>query len=337
MTTGVHGMAFLATIAVNGTSTAGESLPMVSVGLPTYNRARYLRRAIESVLAQDYPRIQLIVSDNASTDATAEVCRPFATTEKLLYVRQERNLGPVENFSAALRLAEGEYFMWLGDDDELSENYISSCLTVLLEDPGVSLAAGLAVHHRDGVVEFREEPLELVEAQASRRVVEYYRRVHGNSVFYGVMRRELAGREPLQDVIGCDALFVARVAFAGKLRTAGTGSILRGTSAPDRGSDLTAYAKSSGRSRLASKFPWVTFGGSAMADIAWRSAAYARLTRAERTRLGVTAGGIVLARALRWQCNRIANRGGRAVLRGLFSDARYDALRSRYRRRRAPA
>jgi len=306
----------------------------VSVGLPTYNRAGYLRKAIESVLAQDYPEIQLIVSDNASTDDTAAVCRPFHDGGRLVYVRQERNVGPVENYSAVLRRADGEFFMWLGDDDEVSENYVSSCVSILMEDAQVSLATGLAVHHRDGLVEFREAPLELVEPDAARRVARYYRRLHGNSVFYGLMRRETAMREPLQDVIGCDALFVARLAFTGKLRVAGTSSIWRGTSAPDRGSDLAAYAQKAGRSRFAAKFPWVAFAGSVLADIGWRSDVYGAVTRPRRLGLGATAAGFVLRKALLRQLNAIVNRCIRALLHAAFSPGQYDAMRTRYRRRR---
>lgn len=322
------------TVPSNSHSMSRGSIPLVTVGLPTYNRAGYLQRAIESVLAQDHPRIQLIVSDNASTDDTTEVCRPYCEAKELVYVRHETNLGPVENFRAVLRRAEGQFFMWLGDDDELSENYVSSCLSVLVEDPEVALAAGLAVHHRDGDVEFREEPVDLVDADASRRVLRYYRRLYGNSVFYGIMRRELASLEPLQDVIGSDALFVARVAFTGKLRVAGSSSILRGTSAPDRGSDLAATARASGRSSFAARFPWVAFAGSAMADIGWRSDVYGGLTRARRIGLGVTVAGIILRKAAGWACSRAVNRGGRAVLHSIISPAQYDRMRSQYRRRR---
>jgi hypothetical protein len=319
----------------NGEQAPPNPVPLVSIGLPTYNRAKYLPSAIASVLAQDHPRIQLIVSDNASTDATADVCRPFVESGALVYVRQATNISAVANFRAALRLAEGEFYMWLGDDDELSTNYVSSCLSVLRDDPEVSLAGGMAVHHRDGVVEFREAALDLVDPSPSRRVIGYYRRVFGNSVFYGLMRRDLAARQRLDNVTGSDALFVAALAFGGKVRTVDSVSIMRGTSASDRGSDLAAAAPREGRSALTTRTPWVSVAGSVLADIGWRGTAYGPLTRPRRLGLGLIAAGVILARAAWWQAGRSANRAGRVVLRRLSTPAQYNGLRAWYRRRRA--
>ena len=97
-----------------------EETPLVSIGIPTYNRERLIGRAIESALNQDYPNIEIVISDNASTDATSEVCRRYAQEQpNVRYVRQPRNLGAIRNFDAVLRQSSGQFFMWLGDDDWL--------------------------------------------------------------------------------------------------------------------------------------------------------------------------------------------------------------------------
>ncbi len=314
-----------------------ESLPLVSIGIPTYNRAKYLRSALDSVLAQDYPRIELIVSDNASTDATAEICRPLADSNDLVYVRRETNIGALANFRSVAGRAHGELFMWLGDDDELSENYVSSCVSVLRRDPEVTLVSGLGLHQGEGLADFREEPLLLDDPDPTQRVVTYYRRVCGNSVFYGLMRRELADRQCLRDVVGSDAVFVAGAVFMGTVCTVDSSWIRRNTSVPDRASGLKSFAGSTGSGRFGAWFPWVSLAGVALSDIGWHSPVYAPLTRAGRVRLGIEVAGVILLRAFGWQVERTLNRSGRALLRMTLTPGGYDVLRQRFRRRRAEA
>jgi len=305
--------------------------------MPTYNRAKYLQAAVASVLAQDYPRIELIVSDNASSDTTAHDCEELAESGALVYFRHERNIGGIANFRAALARAHGEYFMWLGDDDELSPNYVSSCLAALQSHPEATLVSGLAVHQGDGLVEFREDPLYLDDPDPGRRVIRFYRRVYGNSIFYGLMRREVAERQCLRDVVGSDALFVAGAAFMGTVCTVRESWIRRNTSAPDRGSDLKTFAGSTGSGRFGGWFPWVSLAGAALSDIGWNSPVYVRWPRTRRIRLGAEAAAVVLWRAFGWQIERTTNRVGRAVLRTTLSSNGYDVLRQRYRRQRAQA
>src|SRR2546422_495342 len=78
--------------------------PLVSIGLPTYNRALTLRRAIESALTQDYPNIELVISDNASTDETEAICLEACRSDgRVKYLRQQNNHGAVTNFREVLK------------------------------------------------------------------------------------------------------------------------------------------------------------------------------------------------------------------------------------------
>ena len=93
-------------------------VPLVSVGLPVYNGERYLREAVDSVLGQTYVNLELVISDNASTDATEAICREYAARDpRVRYHRAERNRGAVWNFNRAFELARGEFFMWQAFDD----------------------------------------------------------------------------------------------------------------------------------------------------------------------------------------------------------------------------
>jgi glycosyltransferase involved in cell wall biosynthesis len=107
-------------------------VPRVSVGIPVYNGERYLQTAIESVLAQNYQDFELIISDNASTDRTPEICSAFAKCDsRIRYFRNETNIGAIPNFNNVFTLARGELFKWLSCDDACYPNFLSRAVEVL--------------------------------------------------------------------------------------------------------------------------------------------------------------------------------------------------------------
>src|SRR3972149_8539793 len=92
--------------------------PRVSVGLPVFNGEQFLRQALDSVLAQTYPGFELIISDNASTDRTQDICEAYATRDKRIqYYRQSKNVGGGRNYNFVFEVSNGEYFKWLAHDD----------------------------------------------------------------------------------------------------------------------------------------------------------------------------------------------------------------------------
>src|SRR5919199_5421053 len=118
--------------------------PLVSVGIPTYNRREMLKRAVESVLAQDYTNFEVVISDNASTDGTQALCEDLCLRdERVHYFRQSTNKGPIANFNEVFRRSHGELFMYLGDDDWLDPSYLSQCVSTLLKQPELALVSGV--------------------------------------------------------------------------------------------------------------------------------------------------------------------------------------------------
>jgi glycosyltransferase involved in cell wall biosynthesis len=104
-------------------------VPRVSIGLPVYNGAKYLRLAVHSVLQQDYTDLELIISDNASTDHTEDICREYAAKDKRIrYYRNDSNIGATGNFNRVFKLSRGEYFKWLPCDDECYPSLVRRCL-----------------------------------------------------------------------------------------------------------------------------------------------------------------------------------------------------------------
>ena len=106
--------------------------PKLSVGLPVYNGERYLRQALDSLVSQDFDDFELIISDNASTDGTAEICRDYASRDKRIrYLRVEENRGVTWNFRRVLEVAEGKYFKWAAHDDECYPTMLRRCVEVM--------------------------------------------------------------------------------------------------------------------------------------------------------------------------------------------------------------
>lgn len=131
--------------------------PRVSIGLPVYNGEKYLEEALESILAQTYTGFELIISDNASTDRTPDICQAYVIKDpRIRYYRNEKNLGAAWNFNHVFELSSGEYFKWAPHDDLLAPEYLSKCIEVLDNDNSIILC--------NSKVEFINEYGEVVAA-----------------------------------------------------------------------------------------------------------------------------------------------------------------------------
>ena len=115
--------------------------PKVTVGLPVYNGERHLREAIESILGQSFADFRLVVSDNASTDASAEIVRGYAARDnRIHYHRNETNIGLAANFNLVFRMSESPYFRWATSDDVTLPDFLLRCVACLDAEPGIVLA-----------------------------------------------------------------------------------------------------------------------------------------------------------------------------------------------------
>jgi glycosyltransferase involved in cell wall biosynthesis len=116
--------------------------PRVSVLTPTFNYARYLPEAIESVLQQDFRDFELLISDDASTDGSAEIIRRYAAKdERIRFKIHSRNLGMVANWNWCLSEARGEYVKFLFGDDRLAcAEALSQLVGLLDENPSAVMA-----------------------------------------------------------------------------------------------------------------------------------------------------------------------------------------------------
>lgn len=113
----------------------------VSVGLPVYNGDRYLEEALADLVAQTHRDLDIVISDNGSTDRTEEICRAWACRdERISYHRQPENRGAAWNHNEVVRLARGPYFRWYAYDDRLHPECIEACAGALDDDADLVLA-----------------------------------------------------------------------------------------------------------------------------------------------------------------------------------------------------
>lgn len=118
-----------------------KAVPRISIGLPVYNGASHLDAVLKNILAQTYTDFELIISDNASTDTTKEICQNFAKQDPRIRVyRQSQNIGMWPNFIFVFDQAQSPYFMWAAHDDVRDPKFISELIKVLETDVSCGIA-----------------------------------------------------------------------------------------------------------------------------------------------------------------------------------------------------
>jgi cellulose synthase/poly-beta-1,6-N-acetylglucosamine synthase-like glycosyltransferase len=120
--------------------------PLVTIAIPTFNRAALLKECVAAALAQTYQNFEILVSDNASPDETSEVLRGFAD-ERLRVIRQPSNIGLMPNWNACVAAARGEYLVLVCDDDQIDPWLLERCVAILAGRPQVPIVVGLSNLH----------------------------------------------------------------------------------------------------------------------------------------------------------------------------------------------
>lgn len=175
--------------------------PLVTVGMPTYNRPALLQRALDSIRAQTYRHLDIVVSDNASSDP--EVARLIANISladsRVRHFVQEMNIGPSENFIFVLRQAKGSFFMWAADDDEWHPAFIEKLLSPLISNPRSGLSfCDFDVRYPNGSLcrdygSFPEAYRQFLQVDGASRVTHYALQAPERgkaNLIYGLFRRE---------------------------------------------------------------------------------------------------------------------------------------------------
>ena len=199
----------------------GTRSPRVTVGIPAYNAERYIEATIESLRNQSFDDFELIVSDNASSDGTADLVAAIAARDpRIRLVRQTRNIGANMNYSGLVALARGEYFKWGSSSDWCAPTFLECCVGVLDRSPDVVLACPstqLFESSPDDAVEYPYD-LSAMESSAVERFWHVAQGMRLNNVMNGVVRTGALRRTRLiEHFPGADKILIGHLALLGKL------------------------------------------------------------------------------------------------------------------------
>jgi glycosyltransferase involved in cell wall biosynthesis len=193
--------------------------PRVSIGLPVYNGQQYLRHALDSLLTQTFGDFELIISDNASNDATPEIGREYAARDpRIRYVRHEVNRGAAWNFNYVFGLARGVCFKWHAHDDMLEPTFLERCVTMLDRDPQMVLAFSRTrvVDANGNTLYTYDERLRTDSPLASVRFHDLICIGHPCFQVFGVVRADVLRRTPLiGNYVPSDRILLARLGLLG--------------------------------------------------------------------------------------------------------------------------
>lgn len=199
-----------------------KTLPYVSIGLPVYNGEKYLRAAVDSILVQTFADFELILSDNASTDATAEICRSYVSKDRRVrYYRNPRNLGAPVNYNRTIKLSRAKYFKWAAADDIHAPEYLQKCITVLDKDPSVVLCHSKTARiDENGVVNGNYDHTMRINSYNRYERFGDLISIMSNPCWpvFGVMRKDILVRTPMHgDYRGADANLLAELSLYGRI------------------------------------------------------------------------------------------------------------------------
>jgi glycosyltransferase involved in cell wall biosynthesis len=203
-----------------------NAAPRLSVGLPVYNGEKYLGESLDALLGQTYPEFELIISDNGSTDGTADICRDYVRQDsRIRYFRQPRNIGSAPNHHFLFRQSRGEFFKWCAADDLYARDLLERCVAALDEYPEVVLAHSFtaAIDGAGKLTQALEYPLATDSPDAPERFRTMlfgtgeadYGLIRADDQ-YGIMRADVLRKVPPQgSYYHSDRVIMAEVALHG--------------------------------------------------------------------------------------------------------------------------
>ena len=174
--------------------------PRLTIALPVFNGARFLAQTVRSVLEQTFSDFELIIGDNASTDATGEIAQQLVRSDpRIRYVRNEQNLGLAGNYNALFRQSTAELFKWAPSDDAYEPEFLARCVAALDGDPRAVLAYCQArfVDTSGRTIEVFDPGWDLRSDEPWQRLLFAIQASHWVNSINGVIRREALARTQL--------------------------------------------------------------------------------------------------------------------------------------------
>jgi glycosyltransferase involved in cell wall biosynthesis len=208
----------------DATVPANRHVPRITIGMPVYNGEKFIRATVDSLLAQSFTDFELIVSDNASTDSTEQICREYAVKDpRFIYVRNARNLGPAANYNVSMDMARSDLFKWCAADDVYGPQCLERCIQTIDANPdAVAVYARTKIIDEEGkYVRDYDCELKLSAPHAFQRLAALIfvrHRNHGAHEIWSVMRlAKLREAGHKQALVRADSVLLVRIALLGKM------------------------------------------------------------------------------------------------------------------------
>lgn len=197
-----------------------EKNPKVTIGIPVYNGENFLADAIEAVLAQTYQHFEIVISDNASTDRTREICEAYAARDgRIRYVRTAQNQGAAWNFNRVFELATGKYFKWLAHDDLIDPTFVEKAVNLLERDETAVLAYARTdvIDEAGSLIEHYDVRLDIDNPDVAARFRSLVLEWHLCFEVFGLIRRDVMAQTPVMGNYGHgDGVLLARLGLRGR-------------------------------------------------------------------------------------------------------------------------
>jgi glycosyltransferase involved in cell wall biosynthesis len=270
-----------------------RTLPLVTIGIPTYNGSKRLPRPIESIWTQNYPNLEIIISDNCSTDNTPKVVEDLGRQHpEIRLVQQEKNIGQIGNYIFLIQAARGKYFIWLADDDFLEPGFLLRAVQFMEEHDDYSLASGRIQYWQKTTPDLLEQGFTFEQDSPASRVIHFYSKVIYCGILHGLIRTELAAGIKINRVIGNDYHFVANLVYRGKVKNfefTGYNKYFGGIS-----KNFREYAKFMGESWIVGFFPHLKIAKDAFSEVWSRSPVFSSTSFFSRIALAMACYAAVL-------------------------------------------
>lgn len=194
--------------------------PLVTIGLPVFNRERFVRQSIESLLNQTFRDFHLIISDNASTDSTGKICEEYARKDRRVrYFRNSENIGLSPNFNRVFSLSQSPYLKWSTSDDYWAPTMIERALEIMEADRSIVLCypKTTLVNQKGEDPQPYEDNLHLISDDPRERFIQLLSQIGLAHQHTGLIRAESLSRtHMLGGYTGSDEVLLAELTLYGK-------------------------------------------------------------------------------------------------------------------------
>lgn len=261
-----------------------DNKPLVTVGITSFNRPKWLYQTLSSVKNQTYSNLEIFVCDDASflpeVDQTINSFIKIASNIK--YLNHYKRKGPITNLNQILEKSNGKYFIWLCDDDWIDSTYIEKCVSFMENNPDYSLTVGKTNFYVGDSFLFEGCRINIEEDDRLRRIFSFYKQALGtaNSPNFGVIRKELLLKVNLRNIAGHDNILVSNLAYMGKIKTLETTHINRRLGGASE--TLQKLSKIYSYSKFEQKLPYLSLCINIIKDIIINSNIYNRSSFSSR-------------------------------------------------------